>query len=50
MFSSGYIIPAFEIYNAIKTTKDECMHDFKFLNQNIYSFQKVFDFSDFSKI
>ena len=29
---------------------DACMHDFIFSKQNTYSFQKVFDLSNFSKI
>ena len=39
-----------EKLNAIKQENDACMHDFGFPKQNIYNFQKVFDFSDLSKI
>ena len=49
MFSSGNNLPTFENSNANKTRKYECMHDFYFSKQNTYSFQKVFDFSDFQK-
>ena len=39
-----------KILNATRQEDDACMHDFEFSNQNIITFQKVFDFSDFSKI
>ena len=39
-----------EKLNAIKEENDVCMHDFGFPKQNIYNFQKVFGFYDFSKI
>ena len=42
--------PTFEILNATRQEDDSCMHDFESSNQNIITFQKVFDFSDFSKI
>ena len=42
--------PTIEFLNATRQEDDACMHDFGFSKQNIYHFQKVFDFSDFSKI